>query len=64
MTQPYVNKGKRVYINPTIPVDGGVVMDPAIAIPDKHGVEINGAPVIEQSQEYVIRKKPESNAQD
>jgi len=62
MTEPYVNKGKHVYINPAIPGDGGVVMDAAIAIPDQHGLQINGAPVVEQGHEYVIRKKPRSDA--
>ena len=57
MTEPYINKGKHVYLNPTIPGDGGVVMDPAVVIPDDSGPQINGAPVIEQSHEYVLKKK-------
>jgi hypothetical protein len=56
MTGPYVNNGRYVYVDPTIPGDGGVNMDPAIAIPSDHRLEINSAPVIEQSHEFVIRK--------
>lgn len=58
MTEPYINKGRLVYPNPTIPGEGGVVLDPAIAVPEEYGLQVNGAPVIEKSHEYVIRKKP------
>ncbi len=62
MRGPYINKGRHVYLDPTIPGDGGLVMDAAIAIPPDDALQVNGAPIIEQSHEYVIRKKPRPNA--
>lgn len=64
MIGPFINKGKHVYLDPAVPGDGGIVMDAAIAIPTDGGLQINGAPVVEQSHEYVLKKKPEANAED
>jgi hypothetical protein len=52
----YIRKGEHVYVDPSIPGDGGSALDPAIAIPQPTTTTINGAPIIEQSHEYVIRK--------
>ena len=64
MTGPYINKGRDVYIDPTIPGDGGAIMDPAMVVPPECGLHINEAPVTEQTHEYVLSKKPRSNAKD
>ncbi len=62
MTGPYITRRDRVLIDPTIPGDGGAPLDAEIAIPPEFGVQINGAPVTEQSHEYVLKKKPTTNA--
>ncbi len=43
--------------------DQGVNAHLAPAAPPSR-VQIGGAPIVEQSHEYVIRKKPDRNAQD
>jgi hypothetical protein len=54
MTQPYVNKGKHVFLNPTIP--GDPIMHPAMIVPEEGRPTINGEPVVEKSHEFVVKK--------
>jgi hypothetical protein len=62
MTQPYVNKGKHVFVNPTVPGEEGGPMHPSMIIPDDERPTINGEPIAEASHEFVVKKG--KNAQD
>ena len=57
----FVNKGKDVFTDPTIPTDGGQVLHAAMIVPPKEGEHINGAPVDDLSHQFVIKK---NHAQD
>ena len=57
----YVNKGKDVFLDPTIVSDGPVVLNAALIIPPREGEHINGAPVEDLSHQLVIKK---NNAPD
>ena len=56
MTEPFVNKGKAVFRNPSIPGDTAAVMHPSLIVPDDERVKVNGEPVIESSHEFVVKK--------
>ncbi len=56
MTELVVKNGRYVFLDPSIPGDGGAPMDPGQIVPVEHGVRINNAPVIEQSHEFVMNK--------
>ena len=58
----YVNKGKDVFPDPTVPGDGPIVMHPAMIVPEEGRPKINGAPVQETAPEFVVKK--DKNAQD
>ena len=62
MTQPYVNKGKDVFLNPTVPDNTAAIMHPSMIIPEDERPTINGEPVAEKSHESVVKKA--KNAQD
>ena len=60
---PYVNNGRYVFVDPALNAGSdGSDLDPGYAVPSQTGLTINGAPVVEQSHEFVIRKKPARNA--
>ena len=59
----FVVNGSHVYPVTTDPGGGDVILDATIAIPIEAGLRINGAPVIEQSHEFV-QKKTDADARD
>jgi hypothetical protein len=60
VTDLIVKNQQYVFPDPSTPGDGGAPMDAAQIVPLDHGVRINGAPVIEQSHEFVMKKKPDA----
>jgi hypothetical protein len=56
MREPYVNKGQSVFIDPTLPTDGGVVLDAALIVPPIVDEYINGAPVSDVSHEFILQR--------
>ena len=56
MSDPFINKGKHVFVNPLIPFDGAVPMDPSMIIPDDERPTINGEPIGNASHEFVVKK--------
>jgi hypothetical protein len=61
---PFVNNGRHVFVDPAQGSGDGQNLDAGYLVPPQIGLTIGGAPVVEQSHEYVIRKKPAPNAQD
>jgi hypothetical protein len=56
MRGEFLVNGMHVYVDPTIPGDGGLSLDAAIAVPFDVKLQINGSPVIEQNHEFVQKK--------
>ena len=57
----YVNRGKDVFVDPTIPTDGPQPMNAAMIVPPREGEHIDGAPVEDLTHQFVIKK---NNAPD
>jgi hypothetical protein len=60
MMPPFVNNGRYVVLDPSTGGEGQN-LDAGYLVPPQIGLTVRGAPINEQSHEYVIRK-PEPDA--
>ena len=60
----FLSNGRYVFVNPFDPGDGGAFPDAAMAVPLEARLSINGAPVVEQSHQFVLTRMRPKNAQD
>ena len=59
---PFVNNGRHVVLDPSSGGEGQN-LDPGYLVPPQAGLTASGAPITDQSHEYVIRK-PKPDARD
>ena len=64
MIPAFLSNGRYVVVNPFDPGDGGAVPDAGMAVPLEARLSINGAAIVEQSHELVLKGTRPKNAQD
>ena len=60
----FLSNGRYVFVNPFDPGDGGASPDSGLAIPLEARPSINGAPIEDQSHQFVLKRMRPKNAQD
>ena len=51
---PFINNGRYVVPNPAEWQGDGQILDAGYLVPQQTGLTVGGAPIVEQSHEYVI----------